>query len=165
MFHQIGTTLQEDDSTPAQELKARSLAGMVRALLAKGGEEAKAADAVVDVLKTTYGNFLTVPDVARAIAAASLTGAPAGDDLSELRTAAEAAPADADALFKYAEAASSGGTPTVAIDALLQHIKAHGVGWNDGAAKELLLKVFEAQGPTHPDVVDGRKRLAKLLFV
>ena len=36
--------------------------------------------------------------------------------------------------------------------------------WEEGKAKQKLLKIFEAAGPTDPVTVDGRRRLASLMF-
>ena len=36
--------------------------------------------------------------------------------------------------------------------------------WNEGAGRELLLQIFEVLGQSHELTVDGRKRLAGLLF-
>lgn len=36
--------------------------------------------------------------------------------------------------------------------------------WNEGAARQQLLKFFEALGFTDPLAVDGRKRLSSILF-
>jgi len=37
--------------------------------------------------------------------------------------------------------------------------------WNDDGAREQLVKLFEAFGPTDPLTIDGRRRLSSLLFV
>jgi putative thioredoxin len=36
--------------------------------------------------------------------------------------------------------------------------------WEEGKAKEKLLQIFEAAGPTDPVTVEGRRRLASLMF-
>ena len=50
-----------------------------------------------------------------------------------------------------------------AIDELLAMIKLDR-NWNDAAARQQLLKFFEALGFADPLAVDGRKRLSTLLF-
>ncbi len=50
-----------------------------------------------------------------------------------------------------------------AIDNLLYIIQTDR-GWKDDAARLQLLKVFEALGPTDPEVLSGRRRLSSLLF-
>jgi putative thioredoxin len=50
-----------------------------------------------------------------------------------------------------------------AIDELLAMIKADRK-WNEEAARQQLLKLFEALGFSDPLAVDGRKRLSTLLF-
>ncbi|MEM6536255.1 MAG: tetratricopeptide repeat protein [Pseudomonadota bacterium] len=36
--------------------------------------------------------------------------------------------------------------------------------WNDGQAREKLLQVFDALGPTHELTLKGRRRLSSVLF-
>ena len=36
--------------------------------------------------------------------------------------------------------------------------------WNEEAAKEQLVKIFEALGDNHPDTVEGRQKMASVLF-
>jgi putative thioredoxin len=50
-----------------------------------------------------------------------------------------------------------------AIDELLAMIKLDR-NWNEGAARQQLLKFFEALGFTDPLAADGRKRLSSILF-
>jgi putative thioredoxin len=70
---------------------------------------------------------------------------------------------DLDAKFQLAKAYVAGGKPLLAIDLLLA-IATKNLAWSDGAARALLLKVFDAVGNDNPAVVAGRKSLAKLLF-
>ena len=60
---------------------------------------------------------------------------------------------------KYAGAGRFGD----AIDHLLI-ILGHKLDWAEGKAKDKLLQVFEAAGATDPVTVDGRRRLASLMF-
>ena len=50
-----------------------------------------------------------------------------------------------------------------AVDELLAMIKADR-NWNEAAARQQLLKFFEALGFSDPISVDGRKRLSTILF-
>ena len=36
--------------------------------------------------------------------------------------------------------------------------------WNDEAAREQLVKIFDALGPTHEQTVSGRRKLSSVLF-
>jgi len=36
--------------------------------------------------------------------------------------------------------------------------------WNDGMARQQLLKFFEALGASHPDTIEGRRKLSSVLF-
>jgi putative thioredoxin len=49
------------------------------------------------------------------------------------------------------------------VDRLLEII-GRNAGWNDGAARKNLLKMFEAWGAEDPLTVEGRQRLSTLLF-
>ena len=62
-----------------------------------------------------------------------------------------------------AVAAFGAGNGERAIEALL-HIIAKDRDWNDQAARAQLLKIFEAQGPTDPLTLKGRRRLSSILF-
>ena len=50
-----------------------------------------------------------------------------------------------------------------AIDALVEILRKKR-DWNEGAAKEQLVKIFEALGNAHPDTVEGRQKMASVLF-
>ena len=50
-----------------------------------------------------------------------------------------------------------------AIDELLEIIRRK-KDWNDGAAREQLIKIFDALGPTHELTTTGRRRLSSVLF-
>jgi putative thioredoxin len=38
------------------------------------------------------------------------------------------------------------------------------LSWNENAAKEQLVKIFEALGHAHPDTLEGRQKMASVLF-
>ena len=61
------------------------------------------------------------------------------------------------------EAADAGERQQEAIDELLAMIKLDR-NWNEAAARQQLLKFFEALGFTDPLAVAGRKRLSTILF-
>lgn len=100
---------------------------------------------------------------ARAALDFAAKAAEAENKLAPLEAALEANPNDHQARFDLAEAQAAMGQSEAAIDNLL-HIIQVDRGWNDEAARLQLLKVFEALGPTDPDVVSGRRRLSSLLF-
>ena len=106
----------------------------------------------------------THPDLATAVAALEIMGEGASD--SEVQAHADkvaADPANHQARFEYAEALFSAGRQKEAVDELL-HIFRADRAWNNGAAKEQLLKFFEALGHEHPVTMEGRRTLSSMLF-
>lgn len=82
---------------------------------------------------------------------------------SELRARVDANPGDHEARFELAQAMHAGGDVQGAIDELLELFR-RDREWNDGAAKKLLLTIFEAAKPQDPVALDGRRRLSSLIF-
>jgi putative thioredoxin len=83
--------------------------------------------------------------------------------IGDLKAKAAADPKDFQARLDLALAYWAGGQKQEAIDELLAMIKADR-NWNEAAARQQLLKYFEALGFTDPLAVDGRKRLSTILF-
>jgi putative thioredoxin len=65
--------------------------------------------------------------------------------------------------FAFAEAAFAAGHRDEAADTLLAMVAADRE-WNDGAARALLVKIFEATGLEDEWVVGVRRRLSRVLF-
>jgi len=136
-------------------------AGLVRALVQLG--ETEQASQVMQVIDSDP-RFAADPAIAPARSALELAGIRVDDsELVALRAAAEAAPADMDAQFAYAEAAFAAGQRDAAADTLLAMIAADRE-WNEGAARARLLKIFEATGLEDEWVVGVRRRLSRVLF-
>ena len=72
-------------------------------------------------------------------------------------------PNDFEAHYDLAVALNAQGDRDGAADALLA-ILGRDLGWNDGAARTLLLQFFEAWGASDPATVKGRQNLSSLLF-
>ena len=83
--------------------------------------------------------------------------------VDDLKAKAAADPKDMQARLDLAMAYWAGNQRQEAIDELLAMIKADRK-WNEEAARQQLLKFFEALGFTDPLAVDGRKRLSTILF-
>ncbi len=142
----------------AEPENLRALAGLTRCHLAVGDlEQAKATFDLVPEDKRSDEAFSGIE------AAIALAGEGAGTDLAAARAAVEASPNDLAARFEYAGALIGSGSTDGAIDELLAIIGTDRE-WNDGAAREKLLTVFEALGPTHEVTKKGRRRLSSLLF-
>ena len=83
--------------------------------------------------------------------------------IGDLKAKASADPKDFQARLDLALAYWAGDQKQEAIDELLAMIKLDR-NWNEGAARQQLLKFFEALGFTDPLAVDGRERLSSILF-
>jgi len=83
--------------------------------------------------------------------------------VTELKAKAAADPKDFQTRLDLAMAYWASDQKQEAIDELLAMIKLDR-NWNEAAARQQLLKFFEALGFTDPLAVDGRKRLSTILF-
>ena len=135
------------------------LSGRIRALVAAGQvEDAEAAIAALpeDVAK--------LPDVQRAAAALALAkSAPAVDDLAPLEAAVAANPDDLQARFDLANARMAAGDREAAASGFLSIVAADRA-WNEDAARQQLLKLFEVVGLEDPWVSAQRRKLSAILF-
>lgn len=135
------------------------LAGRVRALVASGDTDA--AEAAIAALPDAVAK---APEIARAQAALALAReAQPVDDLAALAAEAAAAPDDMDVRYRLAGGQMAAGNHQAAADTLLAMI-ADDRAWNDGAARQLLLKLFEVVGLEDPWVAAQRRRLSAILF-
>ena len=133
--------------------------GRVRALMALGrNEEAEAAIAALPAEAAKN------PDVERARAALALAReAQPVDDLAGLAAEVAANPEDLEARFRLAGGQMAAGDRDSAAATLLSIIAADRE-WNEGAARQQLLKLFEAVGLEDPWVSAQRRKLSAVLF-
>ncbi|OYY79585.1 MAG: co-chaperone YbbN [Sphingomonas sp. 28-62-20] len=135
------------------------LSGRIRALIAAGQpDEADAAIAALpeDVTK--------LPEIARARAALALAReAKPVDDLAGLAATVAAHPENMAARYELAGGQMAAGDRDAAADTLLAMI-ADDRGWDEGAARTRLLKLFEVVGLEDPWVSAQRRRLSAILF-
>ncbi|ADM08824.1 thioredoxin [Parvularcula bermudensis HTCC2503] len=148
------------DATEAgSDAQARALAGLARCALSAGNK-----DQASDMLKAIPEEKQSLPAVSRAQALLELGGnAPDSAALTAARDRAQQSPEDPAALFALGEAEIDNGSVDAGMDALLKSI-ALDKDWDEGAARQKLLKLFDALPPTHPSVKTGRRRLSSLLF-
>jgi putative thioredoxin len=136
-----------------------ALAGLARCYAQEGqAEQAKAILARVPAKDKTNAEIVAVQaqlDLAEAAKAAGPIG--------ELTAKAAADPKDFQARLDLAMAYWAANQKQEAIDELLAMIKLDR-NWNEGAARQQLLKFFEALGFADPLAVAGRKRLSTILF-
>ncbi|OFX01342.1 MAG: thioredoxin [Alphaproteobacteria bacterium RIFCSPHIGHO2_12_FULL_63_12] len=143
---------EEPENVPA-------IAGLARCYLANGDTDR--ATATLEMVPEARKNDSIVKGVRLAIEMAA--EAPAPTELDAALSAVSASPGDHAKRFELAEQYAAAGRYKDAVDHLLIILSAK-LGWEEGKAKDKLLKVFEAAGPTDPVTVEGRRRLASLMF-
>ncbi len=134
-------------------------AGRVRALMALG--EHDAAQAALDALSDDAAKQPGIEQVRAALALAR--DAQPVDDLAALKAEVEANPDDHDARFRLAGGQMAAGDRDAAAESLLKIVAADRA-WNDDAARQQLLKLFEAVGLEDPWVSQQRRKLSAILF-
>jgi putative thioredoxin len=145
--------IQEDPENTA------AIAGLARCYLANGDTER--ALATLEMVAPARKNESVVKSVRLAIEMAA--DAPAPTELDAALSAVSANPGDHAKRYELAEQYAAAGRYKDAADHLLIILTAK-LGWEDGKAKTKLLQVFEAAGPADPVTIEGRRRLASLMF-
>jgi putative thioredoxin len=136
-----------------------AIAGLARCHVQAGNlDQAKAVLAKVPPKDKSNAEIAAV-QASIDLAEQANSAGPVGD----LKAKAAADPKDFQARLDLALAYWAGGQRQEAIDELLAMIKLDR-NWNEAAARQQLLKFFEALGFTDPLAVDGRKRLSTILF-
>lgn len=156
----IGTAAQIYASVINQDPEnAGAIAGLARCYLANGDKER--ATETLDLAPETKQSDPALKSVRKAIEL--MADAPPAGEFDALLQAVSANPNDHDQRFELAEKFMSAGRNQDAVDHLLIILGAN-INWKDGKAKDTLLTIFEATGPTDPITVEGRKRLASVMF-
>jgi putative thioredoxin len=145
--------IQEDPENTA------AIAGLARCYLANG--DTARALATLEMVPEAKKNESVVKGVRLAIEMA--VDAPAPTELDAALAAVSADPGDHVRRFELAEQYAAAGRYRDAADHLLIILSAK-LGWEEGKAKTKLLQVFEAAGATDPVTIEGRRRLASLMF-
>jgi putative thioredoxin len=135
------------------------LSGRLRALVA--ANRVDEADAAIAALPEEMAKL---PEIERAKSALALArDAKPVDDLAGLAAQVAANPDDLDARFTLAGGQMAAGNRDAAADSLLGIIAAD-KEWNEGAARQQLLKLFDVVGLEDPWVSAQRRRLSAILF-
>jgi putative thioredoxin len=143
----------------AEPANVTALAGLARYQVSIGDmEQAKELLAQIPSKEKTHADVV-VAQAAIDLAEKAKEAGPVDD----LKAKAAADPKDFQTRLDLAMAYWAGDRKQEAIDELLAMIKLDRA-WNEGAARQQLLKFFEALGFTDPLSVDGRKRLSTILF-
>ncbi len=134
--------------------------GLIRAMLAMGDEE-QATDALANV-PAKIAEHAEVAGARSALALAS-EGRVARAQLDNLQARLAADPNDHQARYDLATAYNAMDRREEAAEALLTIVKADR-GWNEGAARMQLLKLFEAWGMDDETTMAARRKLSAILF-
>jgi putative thioredoxin len=136
-----------------------ALAGMIRCHLAAGD-----IAAAREMFDAAPAEMTGKPAFASAKAALELAEQSAkADPLDDLTARVAQNPQDHQARFDLAMALHAAGQQEAAADALLDIIRRDRT-WNDEAARQQLLKLFDAWGPTDPHTLAARRQLSSILF-
>ena len=149
-----GQVLQQDPGN----VKAR--VGMGRCYLATG--QVDSAQNALDSIPEDQRNNAEVTALRTALELTAQAETSSGE-AAELRTKVDSDPNDHQTRFDLALAYYALGDNAQAIDELVIILRKNR-SWNEEAAKEQLVKIFEALGDTHPDTVEGRQKMASVLF-
>ena len=168
-IHLCDEALAANDLDGAAEVFAAVLEadqGNVRALLGL----TKVYLASADLVRAEATLELVPPDKRKQAAYDSLKAsldlakkAGTADNRVELETRLIANPADHEARFDLAVALAARGDKAEAVDHLIEIVR-RDRNWNEQAARQQLVQLFEAWGPKDPATLDGRRRLSSLLF-
>lgn len=134
------------------------IAGFIKASLAM--KDIAAAREFWDSLDEEMKNQ---PALQSAKAAMELMGDSEIIDTSGLEQKIAANPKDHESRIALASALFAAGKQEEAMDAILESIRLDPV-WNEQAARQQLLKFFDALGNEHPLTASGRRRLSSILF-
>jgi putative thioredoxin len=134
--------------------------GLIRALLAMG-DETQAQDALAQVPKKIAEHA----EIAGARSALALAeqGRRAAGQAGALEQRVTANPDDHEARYELATALNAAGKRTEAAEALLEIFRRDRT-WREDAARQQLLKFFEAWGFDDPATMAARRKLSALLF-
>lgn len=152
----LGIFSQLRDMAPDE---AAVLSGVARALVGVG--QVDEADALIQALPEEVRKEAAIARAESAIALAR--EATPVDDLAPLQRRVEADPGDLDARFELAGGLMAAHDRDGAADQLLAIIAAD-KAWNEGAARDRLLKLMEVVGLEDPWASATRRRLSALLF-
>lgn len=137
----------------------RAIGGMIRAAALAGDVER--AQQMLEQVPPAIAEHAAIAAARAAVDLARQTQ-DAGET-TELRARLEADPADHQARFDLAIALLAARDSEGAVDELLELFR-RDREWNEGAAKEQLIKVFDTLGAKDPIALKGRRRLSSMIF-
>ncbi|MEM9233131.1 MAG: thioredoxin [Pseudomonadota bacterium] len=146
-------------SETGSDHQVTAFAGMARAALAGGSPEQ--AEQFLSMVPEAKREAAPVAQVRALLNLAGGTEDP--EAVAAARQATESSPRDPEVHFNLGNALADAGDTSGAMDALLRSIELDRE-WNESAAREKLLTVFEALGPMDDSVKTARRRLSSILF-
>lgn len=169
LLDQADSLLESDDPLEALALygqaqqespeNERAVAGMIRAAVA-----ADETDTARDMIEGLPDAWKMKSLIAAAISMFELDQvADDAGDTADLQAKVDANPKDLQARLDLALGLYAAKQNQQAIDELLEIVRLN-KDWNDGAARENLIKIFDALGPTHELTKSGRRSLSSVLF-
>jgi len=155
-------------SLPEHAASAR--AGLALCALQDEPPNLALAQDLVAELHKQHADDLGKPDVKKAVSTVALAAEmdedpAAGPSEPELRARLEAHPKDHEARYALAQRLLTAGQHEACVSELLLILRKGGKGWNEGAAKEQLLKVFDMLGSDHEIAVNGRRRMNSYILM
>lgn len=158
------TEKRRQDEDAAEMVRAVSLSGLVRCALIN--QDHAAAKAVCDVLRTKYSQkLLENPEIKAALALASLSAdepGQGGNEKDALMEAIAKNSADSESRLRLAKVYYNQGEHTQAMDTALELLK-RDRAYGDGAARLLLIDIFNALGNTD-QVKEARRKMTSILL-
>eukprot|EP01125_Pyxidicula_operculata_P009363 TRINITY_DN3082_c1_g2_i5.p1 TRINITY_DN3082_c1_g2~~TRINITY_DN3082_c1_g2_i5.p1 ORF type:complete len:283 (+),score=60.67 TRINITY_DN3082_c1_g2_i5:22-870(+) len=147
--------------TPQYRVEALALAGLVQCMLKDGN--APAALEIANEIKNSYSDFLQHPRVKQAISSAELQNASTGSgaDIDGLLERIKNNPTDLEARYELGTIYQTMLKYDEAFNQMFQIIKID-KEWNNQAAKQFLLKAFDALGSDSDIATKARRRLSNL---
>lgn len=149
----FAAVLQDDQQNVA------ALAGLAKCYV-KSGDVVRAQQ-MIALIAPEARETPIVKSVEAALALAAQASKP--DERPALQARLAANPADHEARFDLAVAMAARGEKAQALDHLLEIVR-RDRKWNEDAARQQLVLLFEAWGPKDPLTDEGRRRLSSLLF-
>ena len=151
----FGQILQEDSGNP------KAVAGLAKCYLSSGDLER--ARTTLGLVRPDAKEDESIRAVEAELALKEKSRSAGNTETDPLRARIEADPSDLQARYDLALALDGANDREGAIDQLLEIIKAERE-WNDNAARNHLLTLFEAMGPADPRTAAARRRLSAILF-
>ncbi len=143
----------------ADQGNVRALLGLTKVYIQSG--DLTRAEATLDVIPPDKRKQAAYTSVNALLDLAKKAGTT--DNSAELEARVAANPADHQARSDLAVALAARGDKEQAVEHLIEIVR-RDRNWNEQAARQQLVQLFEAWGPKDPCTLEGRRKLASLLF-